>query len=86
MYPQQDVTKLTSAVDKLEGKHVIQMDLDRCNKWTSVNLMKFIKVKCTDWLMIHPVEVIHFGVLVDEKLDLKQQYALTAQKANSILC
>lgn len=86
MYPQQDVTKLSSAVDKLEGKHAIQMDLDRFNKWTSVNLMKFNMVKCTGWLMIHPVEVMDFGILVDEKSDLKQQYALTTQKANSILC
>ncbi|GAB0184108.1 hypothetical protein GRJ2_000876100 [Grus japonensis] len=47
-----DDTKLCGVVNTLEGRNVIQRDLDKLEKWARVNRMKFNKAKC---------KVVHVG-------------------------
>ena len=44
-----DNTKLSGAVNALEGRDAVQRDLDRLERWACVTLMKFNKAKC-NWI------------------------------------
>ncbi|CAM4596620.1 unnamed protein product [Lepidochelys kempii] len=95
-----DDTKLQGEVDMLEGRDRVQSDLDKLEDWAKRNL-RFNKDKCrvqhlgrknpmhhyglgTDWLSSSSAEK-DLGITADEKLDMSQQCALVAKKANGIL-
>uniref|UniRef100_A0A8C3I6M2 Reverse transcriptase domain-containing protein n=1 Tax=Chrysemys picta bellii TaxID=8478 RepID=A0A8C3I6M2_CHRPI len=96
-----DYTKLGGIATALEDRVIIQNYLDKLEKWSEVNRMKFNKDKCK---VLHLGRNNQFhtyrmgrdclgrrmaerdlGVIVDHKLNMSQQCDAVAKKANMIL-
>ncbi|KAK4826223.1 hypothetical protein QYF61_006264 [Mycteria americana] len=73
-----DDTKLCRSVDLLEGRKALRRDLDRLDRWAKVNCLGK-----SGWKAARRKRDL--GVLVDSQLNMSQQCAQAAKKANGIL-
>ncbi|GAB0179542.1 mitochondrial enolase superfamily member 1 [Grus japonensis] len=96
-----DNIKLDWSVDLLESRKALQRDLDKLDRLDKADCISFSKAKCQvldlghnnpmqhyrlgeEWLESCPLEK-ELGMLVNSQLNMSQQCAQVAKKANSIL-